>query len=237
MSNYCVSFNKMKIIKLLFTSGALLFGLSIICISLYQEHCYSDKTNKQVFFIFGQASAMTEKVITEKEVTEEEQIKSQDATSSAEATQSANVIAVKTDYYLPYPGILPDHPLYWLKMLRDKIVLKLTNDPQSRFERLLLYADKRIGAAEVLVKGRKFDLGVSTTLKSENYLDQAAQQLQQLSENNKATAIMKDQIENSTTKHRQILEIMRKETEVNQGAIDQMIKLNLKIKKEIKGFN
>jgi len=26
------------------------------------------------------------------------------------------VVAQGVDYYLPYPGILPDHPLYWLKI-------------------------------------------------------------------------------------------------------------------------
>ena len=216
MSNYCVLYILMKIVKLLLTSGALLFGLSIICISLYQEHCHSDKSKKETFFIFGQASAMAE-----------------EATLSAETTQSASLAVEESDYYLPYPGILPDHPLYWLKMLRDKIVLELTRDPQTRFERLLLYADKRIGAAEVLVKGRKFDLGVTTTLKSENYLEQAVQQLQQLSENNKATAMMKGQAENSTAKHRQILEKIKKETNIDQGTINQMLQLNSKINKEI----
>ena len=221
MGNNCVLslFSNMKIVKLLLTSGALLFGFSIICISLYQEHCHSDKSPKSpknTFLIFGPASAMAE-----------------EATPSGEATQSADLITIGTDYYLPYPGILPDHPLYWLKMLRDKIVLSLTSEPQSRFDRLLLYADKRIGAAEVLVKGRKFDLGVSTTLKSENYLEQAVQQLQQLSKNNKATAMMKGQAEGAVAEHRRILEKIKKETNIDQGIIKQMLELNSKIKKEI----
>ena len=216
MGNYCVLFKEMKIIKLLLTSGALLFGFSIICISLYQEHCHSDKNKKEAFLIFGQASAMAE-----------------EATLSAEATQSASLTAVKSDYYLPYPGILPDHPLYWLKMLRDKIKLGLTSDPQNRFKRLLLYADKRIGAAEVLVKGRKFDLGSSTAIKSEKYLEQAVQQLGQLEEKGKATAIMKEQVKNSTAKHNQILEKIKQETDMDKGTINQTLDLNSKIKKEI----
>ena len=216
MSNYCVLYILMKIVKLLLTSGALLFGLSIICISLYQEHCHSDKSKKEVFFIFGQASAMAE-----------------EATLSAETTQSASLAVEESDYYLPYPGILPDHPLYWLKMLRDKIVLELTRDPQTRFERLLLYADKRIGAAEVLVKGRKFDLGASTTVKAEKYLEQAVQQLRQLSEKDKATAIMKDQAEGAVAEHRQILEKIKQEVDIDKGTIDKMLDLNSRISKSI----
>jgi hypothetical protein len=106
------------------------------------------------------------------------------------------------DYYLAYPGILPDHPLYWLKMIRDKISLSLTRDPEARFERLLLYADKRVGAAEVLIKGGKSELGVTTATKSEKYLSQAVDQFKQLEE---VSPEMKKRMRGAVLKHKEVL--------------------------------
>lgn len=81
--------------------------------------------------------------------------------------------ALKIDYTLPYPGILPDSPLYPIKMLRDRLVLALTTDPLQKIEKLLLYADKRLGAGKVLIEGNKVELGVTTITKGEKYLEEA----------------------------------------------------------------
>lgn len=82
------------------------------------------------------------------------------------------------DYPLPYPGILPNNPLYPLKMARDKIILFLITDPQKRVEFNLLQADKRIEAAVFLVQEDKKNgqLAVTTIEKGENYYHDAAQQ-------------------------------------------------------------
>src|SRR3989304_3402352 len=77
------------------------------------------------------------------------------------------------DYYLPYPGILPDHPLYWLKMVRDRVQLVVTTNNLGKAERLLQYADKRLGAAWALIDGNKKPLGMTTLTKAEKYLGQA----------------------------------------------------------------
>ncbi len=86
---------------------------------------------------------------------------------------TARAMAQGVDYYLPYPGLLPDHPLYWLKMVRDRAQLIITTNKDAKAERLLLYADKRLGAAWALIEGNKTALGVSTLTKAEKYLDQA----------------------------------------------------------------
>jgi len=108
------------------------------------------------------------------------------------------------DYYLAYPGILPDHPLYWVKMIRDRIVLTLTAEPVARWQLLLLYADKRIGAAQVLVKGNKVSLGAVTATKAEKYMDQALGQLEKLKSQGKMTAMIADQAIKACAKHQEI---------------------------------
>jgi hypothetical protein len=95
------------------------------------------------------------------------------ATIAAEMDATSASLA-KIEYYLPYPGLLPDSPLYKVKALRDRVALWLTLGEQKKARRELLYADKRINAAIFLVKGGKNDLGVTTATKAEKYLEKAA---------------------------------------------------------------
>ena len=61
----------------------------------------------------------------------------------------------KIEYNLPYPGILPDHPLFFLKNIRDKVLELTTRDSLKKAELYLLLADKRVGMAMNLAKGGK----------------------------------------------------------------------------------
>jgi len=79
----------------------------------------------------------------------------------------------QSSYFLAYPGILPDNPLYRFKMVRDRIWEWLTTGSGSRAKLFLLYADKRLGAGKALIDGNKVSLGVSTILKGEKYFERA----------------------------------------------------------------
>jgi hypothetical protein len=48
----------------------------------------------------------------------------------------------KSEYILPYPGILPDHPLYFIKQIRDRIMESLISDPVRKIEFYILQGDK-----------------------------------------------------------------------------------------------
>jgi hypothetical protein len=48
----------------------------------------------------------------------------------------------KIEYDLPYPGMLPDHPLYVLKSTRDTLMVFFTRDHMKKAELLLLLSDK-----------------------------------------------------------------------------------------------
>jgi hypothetical protein len=78
----------------------------------------------------------------------------------------------KVEYVLPYPGILPDNPLYIFKAIRDRIISLLINDPLKRAEFDLLNADKRLNAGIFLAKKGKDALSVSTISKGNNYFDE-----------------------------------------------------------------
>ena len=82
----------------------------------------------------------------------------------------------KIDYFLAYQGnVLPDSPLWPIKVTRDKIWFAITTNPSRKAELALLFADKRVAAAEVLFQQGKADIGYSTLTKAEKYLEEASQ--------------------------------------------------------------
>lgn len=114
--------------------------------------------------------------------------------------------ALKIDYTLPYPGILPDSPLYSIKMLRDRLVLALTIDPLQKIEKLLLYADKRLGAGKVLIEGNKVELGVTTITKGEKYLEEAINLTVKTKKSGKNTQPLSQRLSTASLKHAEVLE-------------------------------
>ena len=110
------------------------------------------------------------------------------------------------DYYLAYPGILPDHFLYPVKMVRDRILLFLTVNPVKKTEVLLLFADKRLGAGKALIEGGKMELGISTLSKAEKYLERAVVQAQQAQKEGKDDKKLYEKLTVASTKHIEVLD-------------------------------
>lgn len=125
---------------------------------------------------------------------------------------SATVSAQKTEvqpqvmYYLPYPGVLPDNPLYRVKVARDWVQLWLTFNPLQKAQRELLYADKRVNAAKALIEGGKPELGVSTATKAEKYLEQAVNSTLTLQQSGKDVKSLLLTLAKATTKHGEVLQ-------------------------------
>lgn len=120
-------------------------------------------------------------------------------------TPVESLVETKVDYYLPYPGILPDHFLYSLKMARDKIVLFLTFNSQKKAERLLLFADKRLGAGQTLIEGGKVELGATTLSKGEKYFETAAIEAEKAKRGGEDVSALIEKLGKSYLKHQEIL--------------------------------
>jgi hypothetical protein len=87
------------------------------------------------------------------------------------------VIAASVEYALPYPGLLPDSPFYFLKVLRDRAFLFVLRDPVQKGFYQLLLADKRLAAGEVLVNNNKKELGAVTAGQAEEFFAGAVETL------------------------------------------------------------
>src|SRR3990167_744470 len=73
-------------------------------------------------------------------------------------SQQITLTKEKIQYDLPYPGILPDHPLYVFKTTRDKILEFFTRGNIKKAELYLLFSDKRAKMSQELAKKGKSKL-------------------------------------------------------------------------------
>lgn len=80
------------------------------------------------------------------------------AVSPTMAPSSSPVPAVTPkpiEYVLPYPGLLPTHPLYFIKNLRDTVIEILITDTVSKADFYILQADKKLNMGVVLASMKK----------------------------------------------------------------------------------
>lgn len=175
-------------------------------------------------------------VVKTSALTKNTKIGVQVATSSGEVEGAATKATKKEiDYFLVYPGVLPDHFLYPIKMARDKVWLWLTPDPLKRAELLLLLADKRLGAGRALIEGNKIDLGVATITKAEKYLEQAISQEKIAREKNKDTHAFLQKLSLADQKHEEVLlKIKEKVPDSTKVVIDSALDYTRKGYEQVK---
>jgi len=111
------------------------------------------------------------------------------------------------DYFLPYPGILPDNPLYFMKALRDKVVSFFISDPLKKAEFDLLMADVRLNAAQYLfAKGEsKYSLAETTISKGENYFYNSLIMVNQAKQQGIQVNDFVSKLRTASQKHQQVI--------------------------------
>jgi len=118
------------------------------------------------------------------------------------ATESA-----KNNYQLPFPGLLPDNPLYSLKVFRDRIIEFLIADPIKKAEFDLLSADKRLAIGIALFDKKKYELSETTISKGENYFEDGIKNLGiARREGRQIDTSLLVAFDSSARKHKEILE-------------------------------
>lgn len=153
-------------------------------------------------------------VLAQEGVVEQEEMQMEEA--EADVDVSDEIEEQAANYHLPYPGILPDHPLYIVKMLRDRLVEWLTFDSLKKVELFEMYADKRMGAARALIDGGQAELGVETARKAAMYQERAVEKTRELKREGRDVGNVANQIEKATAKHEQVLSTIEQKA-ANQG--------------------
>lgn len=131
-------------------------------------------------------------------------------TVRAEEMSSSSAEITKVDYQLPYPGILPDHPLYFLKASRDRVFAFFISNPMKKAEFDLLQADKRVWSSLFLVQKGKQDLSESTFSKGENYFEDGLNRMTDAKSQGTGVKDLAKKYITANQKHKEILDDIKR---------------------------
>jgi hypothetical protein len=141
----------------------------------------------------------------------------------------------KVPYNLPYPGILPDHPLYFIKVIRDQVLQFKTRENINKAELYLLLSDKRVSMAIALAKKGKDQLAITTFSKAEKYFSY----IPELVDTSKKQGVgpqsdFLNTLKLSSDKHREVTEMLMKELpQGSSESMNQILKLNSDTRKKL----
>lgn len=141
----------------------------------------------------------------------EKTVQQQESPSSTVPNQ-IEVLAEKSKYVLPFPGLLPDHPLYFLKNFRDFLLDKLIVDPIRKSEFYLLQADKKLAMTLAFTEKGNILRAEDVLVKSGKHMEQSIAGLVNLKTQGKVVpGYVIDRITSSLAKHEEVLgEILQK---------------------------
>lgn len=143
--------------------------------------------------------------------------------------------AKKIEYQLPYPGILPDHPLYFVKSVRDNLIIFFTRDFLQKAQLYLLLSDKKAAMAQKLTEKGKWAMASEQALESEQEFDR----ILTLIKDSKQQGVSPPEdltlkINLSNQKHKEIIEQILKGSPQGQKKLsEEALKLNTQIEKKL----
>lgn len=156
------------------------------------------------------------------------------AASPSEEDQ-AIILAAPVEYTLPYPGLLPDSPLYPLKTFRDKVISFFITDAKKQAAFDLLQADKRLSAAQILVQEKSSQQLISQTAsKGENYFGDAVVNVTTAKKQGMFVNDFLGTLQTAGLKHEQVLLQMAQTTkgQLRQNLLDDVVRVQ-KFEKQV----
>lgn len=129
------------------------------------------------------------------------------------------------EYTLPYPGILPDHPLYIFKSFRDWLLFVLITSPERKVEFTLLTADKHLNMSIFLMNKNQKVLALKTLTRGVDLLSEADKELTNIHTNQPGmVANLRERHKKSLAKHLEIVTGFRPEFQNEVSRIDILLK-------------
>jgi hypothetical protein len=158
------------------------------------------------------------------------------ATGAMEAKEGE--MEKKVEYALPYPGILPDHSLYFLKKLRDQIMERLISDPTRKIEFYVLQSDKELNAGIFLIAKNKQDLAGETLANTGVFMERAVKAAAAMKAQGKTVpGYILEKLTNSLGKHVEVLtELLDKSSENQKGNITKALEVVSRLQGEVSGL-
>lgn len=149
-------------------------------------------------------------------------------------TQEMSVTPTPIAYQLPYPGLLPDHPFYFLKQFRDDVVGFFTSNALEKAGYVLHQADKRIEATMMLVDKKKNDeLALATFDKAILYFEEAIEKTLAAKQQGMDITEMNDKLLDANRKHQEVTKNLVKK---NPKLFDQRAKKLEELGKKVRAM-
>ena len=118
----------------------------------------------------------------------------------------------QVEYYFPYSGrIQPDHPLWFLKAMRDRAWLLVTPKAERKAELNLLFANKRLVSSKMLFERDKPELAFMVLTKAEKYLENSLEEEEKARSSSVDTKSFLYQLSLASLKH---IEVIREITDI-----------------------
>lgn len=153
---------------------------------------------------------------------------------SAQTEEELIVTPTPVDYQLPYPGLLPDHPFYFLKQARDDLFGFFASNALKKAEYNLHQADKRIEASIMLLdKKNNADLAAMTFDQSITYFEEAIEKTIAAKQQGMETTDIVKQLTLANLKHQEVTKNLVKK---NPEKFDKKAKKLEELGKKVKTF-
>lgn len=125
-----------------------------------------------------------------------------------------------SDYSLPYPGLLPNQPFYFLKASRDRVQSFFISNPVKKAEFDLLQADKRMQASLMLAQNQNnITLADSTVSKAENYFEEAITKVAEAKRQGMNVSEITKKLSQANIKHQEVINLIEKKAGEKKKAI------------------
>jgi hypothetical protein len=151
---------------------------------------------------------------------------------------SVEVVGQKVVYPLPYPGILADHPLYPLKLIRDTIIVFTTRDNIKKAQLYLHLSDKHMSIAIALAEKGKENDAVQELIRGEEYFSEIPPLLNESKkQGTKPTNDFISKLSQGNLKHKEVItDVMKNLNEAKIETINSVLEMNAKSAREIKSL-
>jgi hypothetical protein len=127
------------------------------------------------------------------------------------AADDSEVNPTPVSYDMAYPGLLPDHPLYFLKVARDNVMGFFKGKPEEKAAFALHQAEKHIGASHILITQKNNpELAYTSLQESQNFLAEAIAQTQTAKEEGWDTKELCDKVKHAGKKYTVVLKEVEK---------------------------
>jgi len=143
------------------------------------------------------------------------------------------------DYQLPYPGMFPDNPLYFLKVFRDNLTSFFLSKPIDKANFELLQSDKNVQASYLLVTQQqgKTLLAFQIFSQAQDDFSQAVIQAKNAKKQGYSTKEFADKLSSANQKHEQILQaIAQAANQTSSPTVQKEHDRAMELAKEIKSL-